>query len=1062
MSDLGNIFTGIDITDANFPTEAIDPEIDRFNFVPNNVGMPLHGLPLRPGTHRRVSFRATPGTSVEVSLRAHQWLSLDVLDAPRSGSGGSGGSPGPTEPPVAPPLAPIAMAPSVIEGGAAPPSSDVSALMARGRLGGIGLGGIGEGGVFDPRDPIDPLPPQPPLDPPPRPTLPIEVVISERGGDELARRTLRADAESPSPVRFGISDIRGNEVIDVTFINPNDVPAICSTCTVFAERRVRHTVTRMRTEMFRRAFNGAIASLNPTITVADGKVLVSLEGELAHELGLHNISKDLPVAVDGGATFKATEIEILDQNQLVRRVVRLFQAQLSSGLLKGIQSTGDRSRILQRRSSHVVVDSFIDEVARAYFDGQVLVSDRVVQLVTPTDAHKQLRGQLRRNVDRVLDSFPLLTDPHEHRPADPGFAASYALTGIHGKYGPASLEVDEIRLSLYLAFNHAAKSIGAPFGDLPLDRLVVGTVRPALHVDFDISDFDIDIDVPLGVTIASVGTVNLGAFLVEQGLEELADYLAGEAEKHIPRAVHDIVAEHAVEYGDVIAKTLQQISDRDRHFHRSFVVENQFIISTIDPNQLRVPHDPGAGIKPSPVAGIQDDVPPVQPIDHDPLRPPVAISPSPEDLLGRINHFVFLMMENRSFDHMLGHLSHPDFGDRDDVDGLDGSSRDLGRDFTGTRATPLPGPYLGFFPNLPHDHDSIVRQINDGEMNGFVSEYARKLGRTRGVVPEGTFNDPERALRFEDPEVIDTYARLAQQYLVCDRWFSSVPAGTYPNRACYYTGVTPALTNSAITEEFGYLDDLTLFDVLDHVGVEWRIFESDITFLRVFDRFRVEQDQIRPLNKPEDLPDPLPPVTFIDPNFTGFPSARPNNDDQPPTDVRLGQDFVGRVVDVIERSSHWDSTLLVITYDEHGGFADHVAPPGAPGSSHPPDGTVQIPRSHPDAHTYGVRVPTFVVSPLVQAGGVSHRIFDHATVFRTLLERFAPQHATSKIIPERVRRSRHLGEVLTDQPLVVTDATTRPPVLAAPAPHRGRLVFDTEPDPDSGVSVLRSIGVPTA
>ena len=1053
LSDFENIVGGIDVGGFDLPTDVFDPEIDQPNLVANDVGMPLHGLTLRPGSHRRVSFRATPGTSVEVGLRAHEWLPLDILDAPRAGSAG-GASTDPAEPPV---VAPLAMEAGFVDGGIATLASEVAARLARPRLGGgLGVGGIFDGGVFDP---LDPLPPEPPVDPPPRPTVPIEVVVSERDGAELGRRTLRAEASSPSPAHFGVNDIRGNAVIDVTFINPNDVPAICTSCTVFAERRVRQTLTRMRMAPFRRAFNGAIASLNPTITVSNGKVHVSLEGELAHELGLHGLSTDVPESFEGGAKFEATDIEIMGQGQLVRRVIRLFRDHVSRNLLTGIPSF-ERGGLARRRRSHVLVDRFIDEVADAYFDERVLVSDAVVELVTPDDASKQLRGLLRARVDRWLEDFPLLTDPHEHRSVDPAFAASYALTGIHGELGPVSLEVEEIRLSLYLAFNHTAKKIATPFGDLPLDRLTVGAVRPALHVDLDISDFDIDIEVPLWLTVVSGGIVNLGAFLVEQGLEELADYLAGKAERQVPGAVHRLVAEHAVDYGDVIAATLEQIADRDHHFRRSFAIAGQFIISTIDPNQLRVPHDASAGVKPSPVAGVDDEVAPVLPIDHNPLAS-ISVGPSPEELLNRIDHFVFVMMENRSFDHMLGYLSHPDFSDRGDVDGLDGSSRDLGGDLSGTRATPRPGPFPGFFPNLPHDHDSIVRQINDGRMNGFASEYARKLARTRGVIPEGLLNDPERALRFEMPDIVETYARLAREYTICDRWFASVPAGTYPNRACYYTGITPSLTNGGIADEFGYLDDLTLFDLLDHVRVEWRIFESDITFLRVFDRFRLEQDRIQLIGGPDDLPDPLPSVSFIDPNFTGFPSARANNDDQPPTDVRRGQEFVDGVVRRIEQSSHWDSTLLVIMYDEHGGFADHVAPPGAPGSSHPPGGPTQISFSHPDAHTYGVRVPAFVVSPFVRAGGVSHLIFDHAAVFRTLLQRFAPQHVNSKILPERVRRSRHLGEVLTDQPpRVATDTVARPQVLAASAPRRGRLTFDKQVDPESGVAVLRSIGVP--
>ena len=579
-------------------------------------------------------------------------------------------------------------------------------------------------------------------------------------------------------------------------------------------------------------------------------------------------------------------------------------------------------------------------------------------------------------------------------------------------------------------------------------------------VDLDIADFDIDLDVPLWLDFVSLGTVRLADFIVEQGLEALADFLAGKAEQQVPSAVHKLIADHQEEYGGLIAATLATIADRDQEFHRSAATREQFAISTIDINQLRVPHAPNAGRRPSPVQGINEQLPPLQPIDRDPFAPPVTVSASPDQLLQRIDHFVFVMMENRSFDHMLGHLSHPEHGRRRDVDGLDGSDRLLGGDLSGTRALPLEGPNPAFWPNLPHDHESIVRQINNGQMNGFASEYARKLARTTGVIPKGLLNDPELVLRFQPPHIADTYARLAREYTICDRWFASVPAGTYPNRACYYSGVTPSLSNGGIIGEFGYLKELTLFDVLTHAGVDWKVFESDISFLRVFDRFRIEQDRIRPLS---ELADPLPTVTFIDPNFTGFPSAQPNNDDQPPTDVRNGQAFIADIVERIEHSANWESTMLVITYDEHGGFADHVPPPGAPGSSHPPGGPTSISLSHPDASTYGVRVPAFIVSPLVRRGGVSHQIFDHAAVFRTLLQRFAPHHVNSKIIPERVRRSRHLGEVLVDQlRLTVQPASATPAVLAAAVPRgRARFAFDEAIDQEDAAWALNQIGVAT-
>lgn len=1070
-------------------TEAANAGTDDRGFVPNPLGLPLHDLALRPGTHRRVSFRATPGSVVSVMLRASEWWPLDILNASRA----------PATPPVTPPgpvlggaaagtattataasstatgpaistSSAIAAKPATTAaldatGVAAPTQAETITNLHAAFARPTGPGGvIRPGGVFDPFDPLPPLPPLPPIRPP---TLPVEVVVSVRDGAELGRATLLAERDSSAPARVEFDGIDVNDVIDVTFINANDVAVICTQCAVHVDRRIRTSTTTMRNEMFLRTFNGAIRSLCPTITVEDGSVKVELHGEIAEELGLTNMSADVPESFTGGATFETTDLKIMGQGDLIPSVVALLQRRINDNLVRLGSSTAENIALQKRLKSHVRPSSFIEEVTAAYFDGPDAILDRVTDLITP---RKSMRDRLEDAATGWLDDHPMLIDRNPHHHADPGFSASYALTGIHGKLGPIGLEIPEIRLSLFFVLNHKGKHIPAPFGDLPLDHLLVGDVRPSLHVDLDIADFDIDLDVPLWLDFVTLGTVRLADFIIEQGLEALADFLAGKAEQQVPAAVHKLMADHQEEYGSLIAATLATIADRDQEFHRSAATREQFAISTIDTNQLRVPHDPNAGRRPSPVQGINEQVPPLQPIDSDPFAPPVTVSASPGQLLQRIDHFVFVMMENRSFDHMLGHLSHPDHGRRSDVDGLDGSHRLLGGDLTGTRALPLEGPNPAFWPNLPHDHESIVRQINDGQMNGFASEYARKLARTRGVVPKGLLNDPERVLRFQTADVVDTYNRLARKYAICDRWFASVPAGTYPNRACYYSGVTPSLTNQGIVDEFGYLSDLTVFDLLNHANVDWKVFESDISFLRVFNNFRIEQDRIRPISELKDRfrpiskpSDPLKTVTFIDPNFTGFPSPQDNNDDQPPTDVRAGQDFIAGIVELIEQSSNWESTMLVITYDEHGGFADHVPPPGAPGSSHPPGGPTAISLSHPDAHTYGVRVPTFIVSPLVQPGDVSHQIFDHAAVFRTLLQRFAPEHVNSKIIPERVRRSRHLGEVLFDQlPLKAQLSATTSPVLAAAAPRgRARFAFDEAIDKEDAVWVLNQIGVPT-
>jgi phospholipase C len=141
-------------------------------------------------------------------------------------------------------------------------------------------------------------------------------------------------------------------------------------------------------------------------------------------------------------------------------------------------------------------------------------------------------------------------------------------------------------------------------------------------------------------------------------------------------------------------------------------------------------------------------------------------------------------------------------------------------------------------------------------------------------------------------------------------------------------------------------------------------------------------------------------VAWIDPNFIDLSvGERNSNDDHPPSDIRAAQQMVLQVVRALIESpkTQFSETMLIVTYDEHGGFFDHMPPPPAP---HDPE----FPR-------YGVRVPAFVVSPWVEPATVSHTLFDHTSIIRTILERFAP--AAVEQMGPRVAAAEHLGRLLT-------------------------------------------------
>jgi phospholipase C len=175
----------------------------------------------------------------------------------------------------------------------------------------------------------------------------------------------------------------------------------------------------------------------------------------------------------------------------------------------------------------------------------------------------------------------------------------------------------------------------------------------------------------------------------------------------------------------------------------------------------------------------------------------------------------------------------------------------------------------------------------------------------------------------------------------------------------------------------------------------------------------------------------LPAVSWIDPNFydlTYGPAG--SNDDHPPSDLRAGQKLVLHLIDALIQSPVWEKTLLVITYDEHGGFFDHVQPPEAADDL-------------PAMRRYGPRVPALVVSPFVAAGSVSKTVYDHTSIIKTVLTRFsAKADGTIPKMGARVAAANHLGELLTeDTPRQIARTDYQQLLNAAPSWHE-QMVHD--------------------
>ncbi len=408
------------------------------------------------------------------------------------------------------------------------------------------------------------------------------------------------------------------------------------------------------------------------------------------------------------------------------------------------------------------------------------------------------------------------------------------------------------------------------------------------------------------------------------------------------------------------------------------------------------------------------------------------------DRLARIDHIVVLMLENRSFDHMLGYLSL-EHG-RSDLDGLRPglSNRAGGISYEPHRlsATHIPNP------SWDPDHSAAATdlQVGGGEMSGFAQSFARTLAHRNVPNP-----DPGMVMGYYNGADLPVYDHLAANFCICDRWHSSVPGATWPNRLYAVAGNADGSRDDKPTPPPIY-DKHSFVRHLDHAGVSWRWYTYDVGTLRCVDQhYRVgHHDRFAYVDKPklpwqtaleeelivdEDAASfvedaqrgRLAAVSWIDPNFKDLNLAHAQtNDDHPPSDVQDGQELVFLIYNALASGppEAWGRTLLLIVYDEHGGFFDHVAPPEAPDDDPQNFGR------------YGIRVPAIVVSPWVGAGSVSHTLFDHTSIIKTILTRFCPaeldkpgglnklarwmEHGHPHYVGTRTAGANDLGELLTE------------------------------------------------
>ncbi|MBL8231643.1 MAG: hypothetical protein JNL98_24310 [Bryobacterales bacterium] len=420
------------------------------------------------------------------------------------------------------------------------------------------------------------------------------------------------------------------------------------------------------------------------------------------------------------------------------------------------------------------------------------------------------------------------------------------------------------------------------------------------------------------------------------------------------------------------------------------------------------------------------------------------------DNLDNIEHIVVVMMENRSFDQMLGFLQ-AERGRA--VDGVDPAQ-------AAERSNPLPDnmngdaipPHEIYNTALAADPGHSVLAVREQmfgtlepaatdpvTMKGFVKSFRgpaqSELNRTTGgAISPGDLRD---VMGYYPSELVPVYDLLATEFAVCDRWFCSFPGNTWVNRTIALSGSPAKREDASLVTD----NDMPAFKgafapafvrVLDQKGVSWRWYAQDFPSVWAVDReIGDDRDNIKGVGRffEDARAGTLPKVSWVDPNFIDVGQAATTaidlglleqpqdsygfldtaNDDHPPADIAHGQNFVLQVfLALFNNPEVWRKTLLIITYDEHGGYYDHVPPPKV---SHP-EGS--------DFEYHGPRVPALVVSPWVGRGLVGRlsgeRFFDHCSIIRTIFERFCRDPKSGRI-PElgpRVAEAEHLGWLLNN------------------------------------------------
>lgn len=364
---------------------------------------------------------------------------------------------------------------------------------------------------------------------------------------------------------------------------------------------------------------------------------------------------------------------------------------------------------------------------------------------------------------------------------------------------------------------------------------------------------------------------------------------------------------------------------------------------------------------------------------------------------GKIEHVVVLMMENRAFDHLLGNLHLQN----EDIDGC------------------VPGGNNCSNPEDPADPasaehtvtwDAVYQQTDPCHSIDCTTEQIYGVKNEQNVVPPSPYNEPSMKgflKSYDDPtggsgvEIMDQFTeeavpiltQLSKEFALFDGWFASVPGPTMPNRAYAGSATSAGMALNNKTTLAKGLEQETMFRQLLNMGLDYRVYFDDSPSVMCFKDIRHARpfQRVHQMHKfyKDAANGDLPAFTWLEPSYFDM-EHHAATDQHPAHDVSEGENLIKRIYEAMRASPLWEKSALIITYDEHGGFFDHVSPPTEAVPN--PDGIpgVEVPFNF---DRLGVRIPTVVVSPWVPKGLVVHSKplgqgqYEHSSVISTVVHK---------------------------------------------------------------------------